>query len=63
MRCRHCKKEIPDGHTDFLPFCSQRCRVIDLGKWASGEYKIPGDPVFDQDLLEEECAEEGGSGE
>jgi uncharacterized protein len=29
-----------------LPFCSDRCRQIDLGKWASGEYVIPS-PITD----------------
>jgi len=28
---------------DF-PFCSERCRLIDLGKWASGAYVIPSSP-------------------
>lgn len=35
-----------------FPFCSDRCRVIDLGKWASGEYRIAS-PIFDEELLEE----------
>ena len=30
-----------DGNED-RPFCSDRCRVIDLGKWAEEEYRIPG---------------------
>ncbi len=29
------------------PFCSERCKLIDLGAWASGEHAIPGDPVED----------------
>jgi hypothetical protein len=36
---------------DF-PFCSDRCRLIDLGKWASGDYKISS-PIFDEELLDE----------
>lgn len=39
------------GSEDF-PFCSDRCRRIDLGKWASGDYKITS-PVLDPELLEE----------
>ena len=27
----------------FRPFCSDRCRTIDLGNWISGTYRIPGD--------------------
>ena len=28
----------------FFPFCSERCKLVDLGRWASGKYAIPGDP-------------------
>ncbi len=28
-----------------FPFCSSRCRLIDLGRWIDGEYRIPGDPI------------------
>ncbi len=31
-----------------FPFCSERCRTIDLGKWASGAYVVPS-PVTDAD--------------
>ena len=27
------------------PFCSERCRVIDLGSWASERYRIAGEPI------------------
>jgi endogenous inhibitor of DNA gyrase (YacG/DUF329 family) len=30
----------------FKPFCSERCKLIDLGEWASEEKRIPGDPVY-----------------
>ncbi len=32
------------GLDEFFPFCSSRCRTVDLGKWLRGEYVIPGDP-------------------
>ncbi len=35
-----------------VPFCSDRCRVIDLGKWASGEYRISS-PILDPEVLED----------
>ncbi len=41
MKCPICKKEVVLGAPDF-PFCGERCRLIDLGKWASEEYRIPG---------------------
>jgi len=33
----------------FRPFCSERCRLIDLGAWASEGYKIPA-PITPEDL-------------
>jgi len=39
-RCPICKKRAKPGTTDF-PFCCERCRKIDLGKWAMGAYAIP----------------------
>ncbi len=39
LRCPTCKKIVLANDPDF-PFCSERCRVIDLGKWASGAYVI-----------------------
>ena len=31
------------------PFCSERCKLIDLGAWATESHRIPGDPVPPQD--------------
>ena len=50
IRCPICKKEVAPGGEDF-PFCSERCRLIDLGKWASGGYVI-STPVTDPEQLE-----------
>jgi endogenous inhibitor of DNA gyrase (YacG/DUF329 family) len=44
MKCPICKKDVQPGDADF-PFCSERCRLVDLGNWASGKYVIPGGPV------------------
>lgn len=33
------------SENSFRPFCSARCKLIDLGEWASETRKIPGDPV------------------
>jgi len=45
MKCPICKKEVKLGDPE-MPFCSERCRLIDLGNWASGKYVIPGPPVI-----------------
>ena len=48
MKCPICKKrEVNLGDPEF-PFCSERCRTIDLGAWASGAYTIPGAPIPEQ---------------
>ena len=39
LRCPTCRKIVRAGDAEF-PFCSERCRTIDLGKWASGRYVI-----------------------
>jgi len=47
LRCPICKKVVKSDDADF-PFCSDRCRTVDLGKWASGAYVIAS-PVTDAD--------------
>jgi endogenous inhibitor of DNA gyrase (YacG/DUF329 family) len=39
LRCPTCKAVVTGSDPEF-PFCSERCRTIDLGKWASGAYVI-----------------------
>ena len=51
LKCPICKKVVTGKDAEF-PFCSDRCRLIDLGKWASGAYVISS-PVQDGDTLEE----------
>jgi endogenous inhibitor of DNA gyrase (YacG/DUF329 family) len=41
--CPMCKKETTWDMNPFRPFCSERCRLMDLGKWASEEYYIAGE--------------------
>ena len=45
LKCPICKKVVTSKDAEF-PFCSDRCRLIDLGKWASGAYVISS-PVED----------------
>lgn len=47
LKCPICKKPVKNGEPDF-PFCGERCRLIDLGKWASGAYVISS-PLRDTD--------------
>lgn len=46
--CPQCGTPAP-YHADnpWRPFCSERCRLIDLGEWASEGYQIAAEPAFD----------------
>jgi hypothetical protein len=51
LRCPTCRT-IVLASAEYFPFCTDRCRLIDLGKWASGGYVISS-PIHDPDLLDE----------
>jgi endogenous inhibitor of DNA gyrase (YacG/DUF329 family) len=44
--CPICGKSAVD---EFRPFCSKRCADVDLNRWLSGVYAVPGDPEEDED--------------
>ncbi len=50
LRCPTCGTLVLRDDPD-MPFCSDRCRLIDLGKWASGAYRISS-PILDPEVLE-----------
>ena len=44
MKCPICKKPVSDEEPQrptTYPFCSDRCKLIDLGRWLDGKYQIP----------------------
>jgi endogenous inhibitor of DNA gyrase (YacG/DUF329 family) len=46
-KCPICGKTFQTATLDDLPsfpFCSERCRLVDLGRWIDGDYAIPGRP-------------------
>lgn len=48
--CPICRKAVKvstaeqSGKDEFFPFCSQRCRLIDLGAWLEAEYRVISNP-------------------
>lgn len=48
MKCPICKKEVAPG-SQYVPFCSDRCRLLDLGNWAAEKYRIPAQPEPDKE--------------
>jgi endogenous inhibitor of DNA gyrase (YacG/DUF329 family) len=53
--CPHCgAKNTWKKENAFRPFCSERCKLIDLGDWASEQHRIPGEPVLPEDKSDSE---------
>lgn len=53
VNCPTCEKEVIwSAENPYRPFCSKRCRLIDLGEWASGNRYIAGnkDDVMSEEL-------------
>jgi endogenous inhibitor of DNA gyrase (YacG/DUF329 family) len=57
MKCPICKKDVQLGDPE-APFCSERCRIIDLGNWASEKYVISS-PARPEELRGQEEDEAG----
>jgi uncharacterized protein len=54
VTCPNCKKQSEyNSSNPFRPFCSERCKMIDLGDWANENYRIPDNkPIDDLDDIE-----------
>jgi len=57
MKCPFCRKSDSSAEDGISPFCSKRCKTLDLGAWASESYRIAGST---KDDTHEELAEESG---
>ena len=57
LRCPICKKPVKNTDPDF-PFCGERCRLIDLGKWASGAYVVSSPLAETTESIPEDSDEE-----
>jgi hypothetical protein len=62
VRCPICDAAMPGNWQDYpdYPFCSRRCRIIDLGRWLGEEYRIPGQSPSDTRSKPPEREGEGG---
>ncbi|MDP2902465.1 MAG: DNA gyrase inhibitor YacG [Methylovulum sp.] len=50
VKCPACARPVPWLPEQlFKPFCSERCKLIDLGEWVMEEKRIPGEPLLPQD--------------
>ncbi len=66
VTCPTCKHRVRVQRRDslalprFFPFCSERCKMIDLGAWLNAEYRIPGKPDDQSDHPTERDASADG---
>ncbi|MBU2515490.1 DNA gyrase inhibitor YacG [bacterium] len=51
IKCPTCKKQTEWHNNPHRPFCSERCRLVDLGRWADESYSIEGSypPDFEEE--------------
>ena len=52
VNCPTCQRELDWQDAPFRPFCSERCRLIDLGAWLAERHAIAGDTVPGQEGAE-----------
>ncbi len=46
VKCPHCGRTLVwDKANKWRPFCSERCKMVDLGAWIAEEHAIPGEPA------------------
>ena len=62
MRCPVCNRDFEPATSPALPFCSERCRTIDLGRWLGETYTLPVAPDPEADDLPEENGAPNGNG-
>ena len=54
VKCPRCGTRTEYNGNEFRPFCSERCKLIDFGAWADGEYALPAESA---ELSEEDVRE------
>lgn len=40
-KCPVCERAFDVNHSQAMPFCSERCRQVDLGRWLNEDYGVP----------------------
>ena len=59
VKCPTCHREVEwSENSPWRPYCSERCKLIDLGAWANGDYVISGKPIEADDDIDLPIREE-----
>ena len=48
--CPTCRAAVTKDNNKHYPFCSERCHLVDLGRWLNEDYRVPGEPVDPETL-------------
>jgi endogenous inhibitor of DNA gyrase (YacG/DUF329 family) len=54
MKCPVCGKPVTWDQAPNRPFCSERCRLLDLANWADEKYRLPSQQADSEDDVEQE---------
>ena len=54
VKCPKCGKKAEYSGNEFRPFCSERCKLLDFGEWADGNFSLPAQTssLTEEDLNE-----------
>ena len=57
VKCPKCLKDVDYYSSPHRPFCSERCKIIDLGDWAQGKYAVPTEEIPSEDSMNDASSE------
>ena len=49
VTCPRCQKKFNYYSSEFRPFCSEKCRLIDLGQWLNESYTVPAHKITEEE--------------
>jgi uncharacterized protein len=54
VACPECHRQVVWSEANpYRPFCSERCKLLDLGAWADESHRIAGEPAMDETHLDD----------
>ena len=59
VRCPRCVGFVEWEGNHWRPFCSERCKLVDLGAWVDEEYKIPSERSSEEDQKQADAVQSG----
>ncbi len=63
VKCPKCKTEFNYYDSEQRPFCSERCKQVDLGHWFTENYRVPSREQLSEDDLDKVISKINPSGE